>query len=225
LKRTIARSILRAVTADAGWKLFSLSLAIALWAVSVAGPEVTTSMAVPIEFRNVPRDLELSSDLPDRITIELQGPAGNVSEFAMGRSPVILDLSSITQPGERTFTLGAANLDLPTGVRLNRAIPAQVRMVLEPRTTRDIPVDARFTGVPPGFRIAETSIVPPTVSVVGPRSRVEQLERAETDPIEIQAASGGADYRVQTFVGDPQVRFASSPIVSVRVTLEAAERD
>jgi YbbR domain-containing protein len=98
-------------------------------------------------------------------------------------------------------------------------------MVLEPRTTRDIPVDARFTGVPPGFRIAETSIVPPTVSVVGPRSRVEQLERAETDPIEIQAASGGADYRVQTFVGDPQVRFASSPIVSVRVTLEAAERD
>jgi hypothetical protein len=169
----------------------------------------------------VPRDLELSSELPDRVHLEVQGPAGILSDVAIGRSPVILDLSSAGNPGERTFTLGADNLNLPSGVRLNRAIPAQVRVVLERRTMRELPVDARFTGTPPGFRVAETVITPPVLTVVGPRSRVEQLERAETDPIELNATVGETEFRVSTFVGDPHVRFSASPIVSVRVKLEA----
>lgn len=225
MKHTIARHVVRALTDDAAWKLFSLVLAFALWAVTVGGPELTTSLGVPIEFRNVPQDLELSSEVPDRVTLELQGPASSLSEFSMGRSPVVLDLSSVRHPGERTFTLGSANLNLPTGVRLNRAIPAQVRMVLERRTTRDVPVEARFTGAPLGFRITETTITPAALTVAGPRSRVEQVERAETDPIELNATAGETEYRAQTFVGDPQVRFQSSPIVSVRVKLEAIEKN
>ena len=97
-----------------GWKFLSLVIAIALWFGLVGEQELTTSTSVPIIFRSIPKDLEISSDVPDRIHLEIQGPVGKISHLS--NPAVMLDLSDVDKPGDRTFTIRQGNISLPSGV-------------------------------------------------------------------------------------------------------------
>ena len=132
-----------------------------------------------------------------------------------------LDLSAVERAGERTFTIGQNQVNLPFGVSLSRAIPGQVRLRFERTVTRDVPVIVRLAGPPPrGYRIARQDSVPDAVKIAGPESRVLKVAGAETDPIDLTGVAGEREFHVSTFVGDPQVRLQRTSEVSVRVKLE-----
>lgn len=202
-----------------GWKVLSLAIALVLWLILVGEQELTTSASAPVILRNLPNDLEISSDVPDRIHIEIQGPVGRLSH--MSNPVVILDLNSVSQPGERTFTIHQSNLNLPSGVTLARAVPAYVRLRFERRLVRQVPIHIRLAGQPPdGYHIVRQEVVPPLVTVVGPESRVRRIEYAETDAIDLSALVSETEYQVSTFVNDDHVRVSDGQRVSVRITVE-----
>ena len=64
-------AVIRAIFHDFGWKLLSLFAATLLWYSLVGEQEMATSVSAPIEFKNIPRDLEISSDIPERIRLEI----------------------------------------------------------------------------------------------------------------------------------------------------------
>jgi YbbR domain-containing protein len=206
------------------WKLFSVALAALLWMTTVADPELTASVNVPVEFKGIPKNLEISSEVPDQVHLEVQGPSGRISGASIAGTAAVLDLSSIEKPGERTFTLSQANIQLPAGVTLRRAIPSQIRLAFEPRESRTVPVQVRFTGPPPrGYRVASQQVTPEDVAITGPASRVQQVEAVHTDPIDLTGVVDTAQFRVNVFVVDPQVRL-ESPTVTVRVRVENISR-
>jgi len=202
-----------------GWKALSLAIAVALWFILVGEQELTTSASAPVILRNLPSDLEISSEVPDRIHIEIQGPIGRLSHLS--NPVVILDLDSVSQPGERTFTIRQSNLNLPPGVTLARAVPAYVRLRFERRLVRQVPVRVRLAGHPPdGYHIVRQEVVPPMVTVVGPESRVRLVEFAETDAIDLSALISETEYQVSTFVNDDHVRVSDGQRVAVRIAVE-----
>ncbi len=66
------------LTQNLGWKLLSLLLAVGLWLAIAREPEVATSLSVPVEFKNMREDLDISGNLPDRVFLELRGPSGRL---------------------------------------------------------------------------------------------------------------------------------------------------
>ena len=126
------------------------------------------------------------------------------------------------QPGEQTFTISANNLTLPPGVSLVRVVPSQIRVRLERRITKDVPVEVRFAGPPPaGYRIVHQDVQPSTVRILGPESRLEHIGAVQTDPVDLSSKLANAEFRVPVFLPDGLVRFEdSNPIVTLRVTLE-----
>jgi YbbR domain-containing protein len=212
---------MRFLTTNFGWKLFSLLLSVGLWFAFIAESEIATSITVPVEFKNLPKDLEISSDVPDRLNLKVRGPSARMRSAELLQSSVMLDLASIARPGEQTFTLDQSTVDLPTGVILSRAVPSQIKLKFEKRVSRGIPVQVRFAGPPPhGYRVVSQDISPAQVQITGPQSRVDQLASVQTDPVDLADTVSNGEFRVSTFIPDPQVRFESSPIVTVRVMLE-----
>jgi hypothetical protein len=208
-----------------GWKLLALGIAIALWVSFVGSPELMTSVSAPIQYKNMPAELEMSSDAPERIYLEVQGLSTRLRSFDSSRSAVLLDLSSVHRAGEYTFTVDQKNVeDLPVGVRLIRAVPGQVQLHFEKRISAEVPVRVRFSLPPEGYRIAREAVLPKKLMIVGPESRVRQINYVETDPIDLSRVIGEAQFHVHTIVPDPQVRFASSPEVNVTVNLEKNAR-
>jgi YbbR domain-containing protein len=205
---------------NAGWKLFAVVVAAALWAVVVGGPELTTSISAPIEYQNLPAGLEMSLDTPDHVYLEVQGLRPMLHDSSLSRASVLLNLSSVQTPGERTVTIESRNIDLPEGVRLIRAMPSQLRLRFERQVQADVPVEVRLAAPPPeGYRVSGQQVKPPTVRIIGPESRVRQLTHAETDPVDLSRVVGQAEFRVHVYVGDPHVRLVSSPMVAVSIAL------
>ena len=60
-------------------------------------------------------------------------------------------------------------------------------------------------------------MVPTKLRIVGPESRVKEVEYAETDAIDLTGVTGEKVFRVGAFVADPQVRFESASQVTVKV--------
>ena len=213
--------MIRRLVHDLHWKAASVAIAIALWLLVVPQSELVTSRSVPILYRNVPDDLEISSDVPDRVHLEIRGPSGKLSSASLAELAVQFDLAPVNAPGERTFTVSPASLNLPRGVSLLRAVPSQLRLRFDHIMSKEVPVQIRI-GTPqqPGYRIVEQEVRPARLKIAGPENRVRAIEAAQTDPVDFSGVVSKAEIRVPAYVTDPQVRFENVSIVTVRVTVE-----
>jgi len=213
--------VIELITRTAVWQLFALLVSLLLWLTFARDPEVGTFVSVPVEYRGMPDDLEIGSDLVGSVSIDLRGPSAKIENFNAAKSAVVLDFSDIHKPGERTFQIDERNTNLPTGMRLVRAIPAQIRLQFEQRTRQDVPVQVRFSGAAPkGYQVARYEAAPTELTIVGPASHVKKIEYAVTDPIDVAAVVGESEFRVNAFVGDPHVRFEKPAKISVKVFME-----
>src|SRR5277367_6116218 len=113
-----------------GWKALSLLMAVALWVIVAREPQLATSLAVPIEFKNMPADLDFNSAVPDRVRLEVRGQSGRLSRENLNDIAVILDLTDAHE-GDRTFTIRERNLNLPSGVVFDRTVPSQLTLHFE----------------------------------------------------------------------------------------------
>ena len=213
--------IWRTLRHDFWWKLGSLVAAVLLWFAIVGEQELVTTRSAPILYQNLPRDLLIGTDALDNVRVELRGPASKLAADHLGETAVLLDLSSVTGPGERTFTLSDADLHLPEGVAFLRAVPSQLRVRLARMLARDVPVEIRIAAPPPaGYRVVRQEVTPDKVRIAGPEAPVTAIQKAETDAIDLSGVTESTELRVNTFIADPQVRLESPPIVTVRVTIE-----
>src|ERR1035441_247726 len=208
------------LTTNLGWKLLSLGIAVVLWALVASEPELSTFAVVGVECKNLPDDLEISSDLVSSLRLELRGPSGALRGLGEGgtRPEVILDMSGV-EPGERTFEIGDGNVKLPRSVWLVAAMPPAVRFRFERSETRTVEIKPRFTNeANGGYVVAQAAVSPKTVEIAGPASRVAKASAALADAIDVPARAGTFEYKVSAYLEDPQVRFVEVPKVTVTVT-------
>ena len=211
----------RLISNNFAWKLGSLMLSVLLWFAMVGEPELVTTHSLPILYKNLPRGLLIGPDAIDSVRVDLRGPSGHLTEASLSDLAVTIDLSNISGPGERTFTLSDSDLKLPEGVSFVRGVPSQLRLRFARVATKDVPVEVRFATPPPdGFRIVSQEVTPQALRISGPEPRVAAIASAQTDAIDLSAISQSSDIRVNTFVADPQVWLESAPMVTVRVKLE-----
>jgi YbbR domain-containing protein len=182
---------------------------------------LSTFVTVPVEYRNLPDDLEMSSLPVETVTLELRGPVGELRAINDGRpASVVLDMANMT-PGVHRFSIDDGDVRLARGVRLVRAIPSDARFEFDHRLTRTVPVRARFTGEGQhGYVVGNYRVQPQQLVIVGPARHVERVASALTDAVDVSSAVGASQFRVHAFVEDPYVRVQSSPEVIVTVTMK-----
>ena len=212
--------MIRRLTHNLQWKILSLAIAVSLWLIVVREPELVTSQAVPIFYKDLPKEMEIGSDAPDRVHVEIRGPAGKLTPASLADTAVLIDLSSVHTVGERTFTVSDSGLNLPRGVAFLRAVPSQLRLKFEHILSKEVPVQIRIgTPQPAGYRIVQQQVRPEKLQITGPESRVRAIESAQTDPLDLSGVFSRAEFRVQVYVTDAQVRFQGPSIVTATVSV------
>ncbi|HEX5228282.1 MAG TPA: CdaR family protein [Bryobacteraceae bacterium] len=208
-------------TRSLGWKLLSVLIAIMLWVAIAREPEVATSLSVPVDFKNMRDDLDISGPLPDRVRLELRGASGRLTRENLSAVAVVLDLSD-AEPGDRTYTVRSRNLNLPSGVAFYRAVPSQLTLHFDGLVVKDEPVQAIFVNKPADYRIASQVSNPSTVRIRGAQDRVNAIGQIKTDPLDLSLVESEKVFHTHLNIGDPQVRLVD-PAVDITVEVKMAK--
>jgi|WetSurMetagenome_2_1015567.scaffolds.fasta_scaffold30775_3 hypothetical protein len=87
--------------------VFFLFLSSLFWYLNELGKDVDTTIQYPVRYINPPKGRVLTGNLPDRISMELQGPGYSILKMKLSgsRAPVVVDFSKITPkrvPGKQS---------------------------------------------------------------------------------------------------------------------------
>ena len=210
-----------------GLKVVAIALATLLW-LSVAGEHVVERiMRVPLEFRNIPSELEVVGDPPATVDVRLKGSSGLLSRLEGAEVVAVIDLSA-ARPGSRLFHIRSDEVRAPYGVEVAQVVPGTLAIELEKSAARVVPIVPPLEGDPaPGYVVGRITSDPATVEVRGPESRVRRLAEAITEPVTVTGSRERVRDVVTVGVADSALRLAQpqSATVVVEVLPAPVERD
>jgi YbbR domain-containing protein len=205
-----------------GLKLVSLLLAIGLWTVVARDPIAEVEMKVPIEFHNLPDNLEIDSASFTEAQIRVRGPERVIHRLQAADLHAEIDLANV-RPGERTFDLTGRQVRVPQDLEVVQIIPGQFHLSFDNRETRTVEVRPRVTGnFASGMRVKQVIADPSSIMITGPRRRVDAVEDATTDPVDISGAMTRASFVTQAYVPDPLIQVVHPTPIRVTVIMEAS---
>lgn len=189
--------------------LLSVVLATGLWMyviTTVSPNSKTTVQDIPVVFEGESwllenRNLMITDGMETTVDLDVSGNRSDISK--LNRSNVILkiDLTKVYESGPANLTYNISYPpDVPVGaITVENRNPASVRLTVEKRLSKEIPVRVAFTGAVPEEFIADTENVVLDYSVVnikGPASVVEKIAQARVDiDLEEQTESLSENYR------------------------------
>lgn len=205
---------------NSGLKLISLLLAIGLWLVVARDPIAEVEIKVPIEFHNLPENLEIDSASFTEAQVRVRGSQRVIHRLRPADVRVEIELAGV-HPGSRTFDLTSRHVHLPQDLEVVQIVPGQFQLSFDNRLTRTVEIRPRVTGTfAGGMRVAQVIADPPNVMITGPRRRVEAVESATTDAVDASGAMDRASFVTQTYVPDPLIQVVHPTPIRVTVIME-----
>jgi YbbR domain-containing protein len=205
---------------DWSLKLLSLGIAIVLWlAVTGQNEPVTAHVNVQLNFIR-PQSLEISNDPPRTVDVMLTGSRNKLDSLTSLDLVATVDISN-QLAGERVLRLAdKAQISLPQGIKVDGFQPSAIPIRLEPIVERQVPVEPKIEGKPEnGFEVYGVHPTKGSVTVRGPASRVNSLQKVMTESIWLTghketftASNIGID------VPDPKIDLLE-PLISVEIQI------
>jgi len=212
----------RRVFNNLGLKIVSLLIAVGLWLAISTEPPSETALNVAIVFRNMPDELEISSEQVPSAQIRVRGPERAVARLQTSDVRAEIDLTGV-KVGERTFDLTANQVSLPHGLRPVQIVPSQIHLVFDKRVRKTVPVKPRVTGTfATGYSIAAIETTPANLEIMGPQKSVEGVESATTDPIDVTGLIDRTTVSRHAYVSDPLVQVSDTRPVKITIMMERA---
>lgn len=200
-------------------KIVSLILATMLWMAVANRASSEIGLDVPLEYRNIPTQLEITGDMTNTVQVRLRGSANLIKDITAKDVSTTIDLSRMRR-GEKIVPLSPQNVQAPFGAEVIRVNPSSVRFNLERTLTRTIAVVPTVIGQPPdGYQVGKISVSPAAVDIEGPESRVNTLSSIATVGIRVDRRTTSIEQTADLDVPDPQIRLQHPTPVSVRIEI------
>ena len=209
-----------------GLKVLSIGLAALLWGLVAGQREAERSLRVPLEYRNIPPELELLGEPASLVDVRIRGSSGVLGELRGADLVAVLDLRT-ARSGRRLFHLLPDDIDVPVGVKVLQVTPSTLSLTFEASAVRTVPVVPDVDGDPaPGFVVGRVTTDPATVEVVGPQSAVQKITEATTEPVDVSGATGPVRDTVTIGLPDSiaRLRNPQNGMVTIEIARAPVER-
>ncbi len=204
-----------------GLKILSVLLASLVWLLVSGEQIVERALRVPLEFVNLPAQLEMIGETPNVADVRVRGSSGVLGRVAAGELVTVLDLRT-ARAGQRLFHLSASDVRAPFGIEVVQVTPSNISINFERSASKRVPINPSVEGDPArGFKVSSVTADPAMVEVVGPASLLAAVTEAITEPVSVAGAKATVTETVNVGVSDPSLRLRSSQRARVTVTIVA----
>lgn len=206
-----------------GLKVLSLVIAFLLWLQIASRQTIQTTVSVPVEFINMPPQLEIAGDYPQRVDVVIRSERGLSPDER--RMAAVIDLRS-ADAGVEIYPLTQNNIWNAAGVEIISLTPSTIRLQLERTASRIVKVEIDIVGSPArGYKLTDVKMSPGEVMVTGPESRLQKVTTAKTEPISVEGRTSSFTQDVFVYIEDPRVRIENPKPVAVSLVIEEARRE
>jgi YbbR domain-containing protein len=215
-----ARDFLRRhLVHNLGLKLTALLLALGMWLAVASSPSAEMALNIPIIFRNMPQNLEISSETIPSVQVRIRGPERIVRRLEPAALHAEIDLMDI-KAGEHTFDLTKA-ISVPDKLEVSEVVPSEFPIAFDARAVRRIPVHPRVVGrFATGYSIRQIQSDPDLVEIVGPKKDIDRVESAITDPIDVSGVLDRLSVVRLAYVPDPLIQVRDPNAVRITITIK-----
>lgn len=170
--------------------LLSVAIAFALWAyviTFVSSDREDTFYDIPVSLQGEAlledRGLMITTEEKPEVTLTLYGNRVELNKLASSNITIIADVSKIGEPGTHSLSYSVHYPgDIPDNAfTVQSQYPSMVKVTVERRVTKEIPVNVRYSGRVPEDCIADkedAELDNETVTITGPASVVDQMTQA-----------------------------------------------
>ncbi len=206
-------------------KISSLVLATILWFHATTLRTYDEIQGVRFSLLGLADSLVILSPIPDRAEVAFRGKGDQLWWLFVRRPRIVIEGSGL-HLGTTVLELSPRDVHVPVG------LDVQVTEVVSPRTVRleidrmrrtTVPIVVETLGLPaPGF-VRVTSLVevdPAYVTLEGPASVIDDIDRVRTEPLDITNAKGVVSRRLRLILPEaPRLR-ANVEVVTAQVGFE-----
>jgi YbbR domain-containing protein len=210
------------LTRNAALRVIAVTLAIGLWLfVNTGQHEAQTSLEVPVSYRRLPPGMMIINQHPDFVEVVVSGPRTLLSLLDPGRLELRLDLTGVS-PGQASFRISPEMFNVPRQTSVARVSPSQIVLDIDRITTRQVRVHLNLIGATAkGYRVAEVSVRPATVTVTGPARDISRLDAIESEPFDLKSTSEAVEGEADLVIPPGPIKVSAGQ-VEVRVSVEEA---
>ena len=166
-------------------KVISLFFAGFLWFFVVGEDKVDTTVFVPIEIINLPRDLVISNQFKRQLEVRISAPRGLARGLSAQHITRSVDLSD-AKPGSLVIQNRPEDIDFPRGIKILRIQPANVTLLIDRLIEKELAIKPTFTGsLPKGYEIVSTTLDPATITLTAPAAVLSDEVFLSTEEINL----------------------------------------
>jgi len=167
-------------------KVLAVFLAFTLWFV-VSAPRrenvIERAYAVPLTLVGMPRDLIITTAVPDTVSVRLRGRTSELRSLASANLEVPLDLKTIV-PGTITITIRPQAVNVPPGIEVVSLDPGNVKFRVEEVRQKIVPIRPFLVGeAPGGYSVGEATLNPDHALISGPASQIRNVSEVATERV------------------------------------------
>lgn len=171
------------------YRVLALILALTCWYVVSGQEKVETWLEVPLEFVNLPQQMEITSGLVSKLQVRIRGTSNQVRSLNTGRLAYKLDLAKL-QVGRNVIPLVPENMAITSAVEVVEINPTRLELVADVMVSKSVPVRLDWEGLPgEDIQFKNATVVPDQVTVTGFASALEKVDSVPT--VRVQVPSGG----------------------------------
>jgi YbbR domain-containing protein len=205
-----------------GLKVLSLFLAFAVW-LFVSAPRrervIERALAAPLSLVNMPRNLLITTSVPDTISVRVRGRVSDVRALSSQNLEVPLNLGGLVS-GDTTVNIPPQAINVPLEIEVVSIDPTKIRFRAEQLRQKVVPIRPFLVGQPhAGYVTGDPSIAPEHALVSGPASQIQHLSEVATERIIMTGRTDTFAQNVAVVSDSSLIRVIEPLVVTVTVPL------
>lgn len=195
-------------------KLLAVCCAIVIWIFAPAPDKKNLSeiqFFVPVSYVNLPKNLEIISQPLQTISLSVEVPRNKIQEIHPSLFQVAIDLEDAL-PGKTEYEISQKFLKAPPNVKILRISPNTQEIEFERTIEKELPIQPVIIGEPAkGYVLKKVKMVPSSIKVRGPISKLQNIQQLETKAIDISNLNSHIDLITQVLFPERVTIVSSKP--------------
>lgn len=195
-------------------QLLSVVIAFFLWLYVLSSADTKVEKVVFVHF-DIPESYAIKNLPESKIKYSLSGPRALVRSIVNKKDHINLNVKKQFSEGKLNyeFSISELGIQLPFGVNVDQIEPKRIKVELEEKLTKVIPVKLQTIGeIPSDHKMMQWSLVPNKITVSGPKSIMHNIDDVKTMTASLHGITQSGSKKLNLINSDERIKYSQNNV-------------